>query len=76
MVGSVYSSSAYMTPPAILYFHTSQIRPKIENCSYSWVGVAQSSLSSLDIAQRLVGDELFSGLKPLAALSLLPQKVL
>merc|ERR1712148_109025 len=72
MVGSFFRSKKYLTPAAILYLYKSQIRPKMEYCCHIWSGASKSSLSSLDKVQRrlrrLVGDNLFSTLRPLSPL--------
>lgn len=47
MVGSVYRSSNYLTPPVITLFYKSQIQPKMEYCCYLLGGPAHSSIYSI-----------------------------
>lgn len=66
MVSSLYYFKKFLTLPALLYCHKSQIRPKVDDCYQILVGDAQFSLSSLGSVQKhlrgLTDYELFSTL--------------
>lgn len=59
----LYQASSHLTAPPLLYLYNNKIRPKMENCYYIFVGVAQSIEKCL---RRLVVDELFSTLQHLS----------
>lgn len=57
--------SKYLTHLTMLWLYESQIKQKMEYCCHIWAGVAQSSRSCLNRAQKhlsLVGDEFITSL--------------
>ncbi len=69
-IGALYRASHYLSPPAILYFYKSSIRPVMEYCCHLWAGASKTCLSTLDRLERrvknLVGPQLASELQPLS----------